>query len=109
MSAIAKRIFSEPEPKSYYWGGTGTHNHVIDALTALLPESGSCNKPRSKNKALDKFRRAMNLYFDLYNNGLANREFMFRKMFGSYPTCASIEAEMDKIIKAACEEQGVAL
>ena len=45
----------------------------IDQLHDLLPFEGACKNPRSSNKALDKFRRAQNVIYDLFNNGLYNR------------------------------------
>ena len=46
---------------------------VIDKLQELVPMSGPCEKRYTKNKALDRFRRANNVIHDIFNNGLINR------------------------------------
>jgi len=46
---------------------------VIDKLQELVPMSGPCEKRYTKNKALDRFRRANNVIHDIFNNGLMNR------------------------------------
>lgn len=45
----------------------------IDSLNERVPMTGSCEKKYTKNKSLDRFRRAQNVIHDLFNNGLMNR------------------------------------
>ena len=45
----------------------------IDALQERVPAFGPCEKKHTKNKSLDRFRRAQNVIHDLFNNGLMNR------------------------------------
>lgn len=46
---------------------------VIDKLNEMIPLSGPCEKKYTKNKKLDRFRRAQNVIHDIFNNGLCNR------------------------------------
>ena len=45
----------------------------IDALHERVPAFGECEKKYTKNKSLDRFRRAQNVVHDIFNNGLMNR------------------------------------
>lgn len=54
---------------------------VIDKLNEMIPLSGPCEKKYTKNKKLDRFRRAQNVIHDIFNNGLINRGREL-KMFG---------------------------
>ena len=45
----------------------------IDALQERVPAFGECEKKYTKNKSLDRFRRAQNVVHDIFNNGLMNR------------------------------------
>lgn len=47
--------------------------NVIDQLNERVPLSGPCEKKYTKNKKLDRFRRAQNVIHDIFNNGLCNR------------------------------------
>ena len=100
----------------------GDVKYIIDELSALVPMQGACEFPRSKNKSLDKFRRATNCVYDFFNNGLMNRRYQFIDIFGPAPTmrdfsCFSsvswdqwedrIEPMFRKIIMDAAEEQGI--
>ena len=67
------------------WGVRADLKDVQEKLWDLIPTSGSCESPRSKNKHLDRFRRAANLGYDLFNNGLMNRRSEFKKFFGFVP------------------------
>ena len=42
------------------WGMNQGFSHLNNNLNDLLPLMGRCEFPNSKNKALDKFRRAQN-------------------------------------------------
>ena len=46
---------------------------IMEELQELVPFEGKCEFSQSKNKALDRYRRATNLIHDLFNNGLGNR------------------------------------
>lgn len=106
------------------WGIRADLKDYQEQLWDLIPTSGRCEFPNSKNKALDKFRRAANLTYDLFNNGLMNRRAEFRKFFGFVPIPApryqghmsrerwdDIELRMEEVITplllAAAQEQGI--
>lgn len=63
-----------------FWNSNSDIQHVAEDLLALLPARGAALEPR-KNKALERFRRATNCYYDLYNNGLCNRRAEFYRLF----------------------------
>ena len=42
-------------------------------MQELVPAFGECEKKYTKNKSLDRFRRAQNVVHDIFNNGLGNR------------------------------------
>lgn len=108
-----------------YWNHSGKHQDKVDALQALVPAEGPVKG--SKNKALERFRKAVNCYYDLYNNGLCNRAASFAKIFKVAPSdygvgytarCLRVarfgptlyeivEKRMDEIIEAAVAEQGL--
>jgi hypothetical protein len=104
-----------------YWNHKGKHEELAQKLQALIPIEGEVAQPR-KNKKLEKFRKAVNCYYDLYNNGLCNRASSFAKVFGipardyrlrnSYrydnSLYADTEVVMDKIVWEAAVEQGFA-
>lgn len=109
-----------------YWNHTGTHQELAVKLQSMIPFSGKVEDFR-KNKKLEKFRKAVNCYYDLYNNGLGNRARSFAKIIGipagqyKYDRyarqaygCAfadvlytKTEAVMDEIILDAAREQGL--
>ena len=109
-----------------YWENKGRYQAKADSLKDLVPFFGSATNAKTSNKQLEKFRKASNCYYDLYNNGLCNvaREFstVFRipgvpreikQNYGRYDmiskaTADAIEAKMDEIILAAAKEQGIA-
>ena len=107
--------------KLTYWNSKGKYQCVADQLQALVPAEGSVNEPR-KNPKLELFRKAVNCYYDLYNNGLCNRARQFASVFGiasgqfrySNWKFTSVlydltEHAMNRIIKEAAEEQGIEL
>lgn len=47
--------------------------NIIDQLHERVPLVGRCEKYQTKNKHLDRFRRAQNVIHDIFNNGLMNR------------------------------------
>jgi hypothetical protein len=108
-----------------YWDHTGKYEAVVEALNGLIPSVGEVVNPR-KNRQLEKFRKASNCYYDLYNNGLMNHAAAFAKVFripssqykmGSrfsaykpmfeYHFYEMVEEEMDKIVIAAAVEQKI--
>ena len=109
-----------------YWDSKGQYQAKANALRDLLPFFGPVPKGNTVNKQLEKFRKASNCYYDLYNNGLCNRAREFSTVFripgvpreikqnyGRYDmiskaTADAIEARMDEIILAAAKEQGIA-
>ena len=104
------------------WGINNGFTHLVDQLNELLPAQGKCEKPRTANKNLEKFRRAQNAVYDLFNNGLGNRRGLFVNIFGWAPTQRStwdasrmvwahwedrVEEDFTPIILAAAKEQGL--
>lgn len=51
-----------------YWNSKGRFQDKITALQALIPDTGVVKSPY-KNKALERFRKASNAYYRLYNDG----------------------------------------
>ena len=104
------------------WGFNQGFSHLNNNLNDLLPLEGRCEFPNSKNKALDKFRRAQNAAYDLFNNGLGNKRALFKSIFGwsvgvrdtSYATKMQwsmwedrVEEVLTPIMLEAAKEQGV--
>ena len=104
------------------WGVNSGFEGLRDKLNELIPLEGKCELSRSKNKHLDKFRRAQNAAYDLFNNGLCNKRGLFVQIFGDAPTQKSVyyftkvsweqwedrvEKILTPIILAAAKEQGV--
>ena len=95
---------------------------MCDKLTELLPFEGRCEFQKTNNKHLEKFRRAQNAAYDLFNNGLCNKSRLFRDIYGwsvgyrdtSYANRMTwshwenrVEEVLTPIIIAAAIEQGV--
>ena len=104
------------------WGVNVGFKHLSDKLNELLPFEGRCEFPNSKNKNLEKFRRAQNAAYDLFNNGLGNKRSLFKNIYGwsvgPKDTCYAskmtlshwedmVEKVLTPIIIAAAKEQGV--
>ena len=104
-----------------YWNNNGKHKAFVQKVQDLIPSSGEVTNAK-KNPALEKFRKAQNVYYDVYNNGLCNRAAQFKGVFGfasgqyklayKYGSFAQnlynrMEAAMDDIINAAAIEQGI--
>ena len=64
-----------------YWNNNGLNELLGKQLQEMIPAEGSVVNPR-KNPKLERFRKAQNCYYDLYNNGLCNRKSEFRTVFG---------------------------
>lgn len=104
------------------WGVNSGYETVREQLNELIPLEGACENSRTKNKALDKFRRAQNAAYDLFNNGLCNKRGLFKQIYGFAPTMRDtdnasrmqwshwedrVEEVLTPIIIAAALEQGV--
>jgi hypothetical protein len=107
-----------------YWNSNGTHQALANELMKLVPASGEIKG--SKNKALDRFRKASNAYYDIFNNGGCNRGRSIGKFFEGVMFYIQhyhrfnfgrvnwdrihmiTEPKMDAIILAAAAEQGIA-
>ena len=114
------------------WGVNSGFESLRDKLNDLIPAAGKVANPMSKNKHLEKFRKAQNAAYDFFNNGLCNKRGLFVSIFAqneSYyidkwniPTQSSfryftkdswdmwednIEKIFTPIMLAAAKEQGV--
>ena len=63
------------------WGVNSGFESLRDKLNELIPAAGRCENPMSKNKHLEKFRRAQNAAYDFFNNGLCNKRSLFVSIF----------------------------
>ena len=101
------------------WGVRNDVKHLVDPLNDLLPAMGMV-KNANKNKWLEKFRKAQNVSYDIFNNGLCNKKNEFRKIFGfTYSKTHEwnktqwfyveeiMETHFTPIIQNAIKEQGV--
>jgi len=106
-----------------YWEEKGIYQTLAEELQALLPTFGEVDKGKTTNKALERFRKAQNCYYDLYNNGLCNRAREFSTVFRisgvsreirqnygynylvSSATEEAIDKKMDELIMNAYAEQ----
>ena len=48
-----------------FWNNDSDLQDIADQLVLMVPDMGPVEQPR-KNKALERFRRASNCYYDLY-------------------------------------------
>lgn len=100
-----------------YWNHKGRFETMAAAVQELVPDEGAVPNVH-KNRALEKFRKAVNCYYDLYNNGLCNRAQSFNQLFGIASSnyrvgngrfglgiYEEVEAKMDKIVLDAYAEQ----
>lgn len=57
------------------WGCTPEAKVLAEKLSNLdaFPLQGECELKYTKNRHLDRFRRAQNVVYDIFNNGLCNR------------------------------------
>ena len=132
IDSYGNEIFEQQELFTNNWGVHSGFERLRDELNKLIPASGQCENPRSKNKHLEKFRKAQNAAYDFFNNGLCNKRPLFVSIFAeneSYyidkwniPTQSSfryfnndswdmwednIEKIFTPIMLAAAKEQGV--
>ena len=102
------------------WGIHEGFKTAVDRLNNLLPIEGRVEYSQSKNKNLEKFRKAQNAMYDLFNNGLCNKKNECRKIFGfTYSKTHEwnktqwfyveeiMETHFTPIIQNAIKEQGV--
>ena len=114
------------------WGVNSGFARLRDELNNLIPAAGKVANPMSKNKHLEKFRKAQNAAYDFFNNGLCNKRGLFVSIFAenenhyidkwNIPTMNSfryftkdswnmwednIEKIFTPIMLAAAKEQGV--
>ena len=68
-------------PKNASWGCTEVTKELAVKLTELIPLQGSVENPR-KNRHLEKFRKAQNVVYDVFNNGLCNRGSEINRVLG---------------------------
>lgn len=104
-----------------YWNKNGKYQNAVDVLNKLIPTEGPVSS-LLKNPHLEKFRKASNCYYDLYNNDLNNRAREFASVFGIRSSDHRhngknihfkfgevlfhlVEVEMDKLVLAAANEQ----
>ena len=122
IDSYGNEIWEQEEMFTNSWGVNSGFKHLQEKLDELLPMMGRCEFPNSKNKHLDKFRRAQNAAYDLFNNGLGNKRSLFNKIYGwsvgPKDTCYAtkmnwshwedrVEEVLTPIIIAAAKEQGV--
>jgi hypothetical protein len=106
-----------------YWNSAGRYQEQADLLVALIPAIGEVYDAQGANKHLDTFRRAVNCYYDLYNNGLCNKAREFSTLFKiagvpkeikarrwmdgmlNSDTRERIEDKMSQFVLAAMQEQ----
>ena len=133
IDSYGNEIFEQQELFTNSWGVHSGFERLRDELNKLIPASGKCENSRSKNKHLEKFRKAQNATYDFFNNGLCNKRGLFVSIFAeneSYwidrwniPTMNSfryftrdswdfwedrIEKILTPIILRAAKEQGLA-
>jgi hypothetical protein len=63
-----------------YWNGKGEQQEIAEKVCKLIPTEGECDASFPK---LERLRKIVQAYYDLYNNGGRNRSKEIRKYFGS--------------------------
>tara|TARA_A100001388_G_scaffold108654_1_gene79721 strand:+ start:635 stop:1030 length:396 start_codon:yes stop_codon:yes gene_type:complete len=123
MTFMAESVYSGNAQGNLFkssWGVNPGFKHLQEKLDDLIPLQGRVPHSRSKNKALEKFRVASNLTYDLFNNGLGNRRNQFGSFFGWAPYTRGgmtnsqfeeaerkLEPVITRIIIDAAKEQGI--
>ena len=132
IDSYGNEIFEQQELFTNNWGVHSGFERLRDELNKLIPAAGKCENSRSKNKHLEKFRKAQNAVYDFFNNGLCNKRGLFVSIFAenendyidkwNIPTQKSfryftndswnmwedqIEKIFTPIILAAAKEQGI--
>lgn len=101
---------------SNYWNSNGKYQELGDKLMELIPDIDEVENPED-NPKLERFRKLVNAYYDLYNNGGGNENRRASYYFpqavsfaknDDWDSCYEItEPIMDEAILEASEEQGV--
>ena len=120
IDSYGNEIWEQDELFTNSWGVNSGFKHLQEKLDELIPFEGRCENPMSKNKHLEKFRRAQNAAYDLFNNGLWNKKALFKNIYGVAPSVPSwttkemwnqwsdrVEEVLTPIIIAAAKEQGI--
>jgi hypothetical protein len=105
-----------------YWYRSGKYQQLSEALQTRIPMQGEIEN-KDENPKLEEYRRVSNQYYDLFNNGLHNQPYHFKRRFGVTVVEArsilrvggilecdilrTIEASVDKYILEAAAEQGL--
>ena len=117
-------------PKNASWGCTTETKQLAEGLTSLStwPSAGEV-EDKKNNPAMEKFRKAQNVVYDIFNNGLGNRARQCRfalngltksdlalpEYYGSQGYWPGnwdqveelVEEKFTPIVMAAAEEQGL--
>ena len=110
--------------KNINWGCTPETDELRNKLSELdnFPLQGECDLKFTKNRALERFRKAQNVVYDIFNNGLMNRGKQLKILglkkydmplpdqycIGNWDRIEEIvEEKFTPIIMAAAEEQGL--
>ena len=64
-----------------FWDNNHPLQAVADQLQNRIPVSGEV-EDAAANPALEEFRKGMNLYYEIFNNGCMNRSDGSKKYFG---------------------------
>lgn len=105
--------------KNSYWEENSRYQAQMNYLQTLIPDVGRIDG--KTNTKLEKLRRAINCYYDLYNNGLCNHTRSFRDVFGVAPSLYRgarkweynetlydvVEQKMDVLVLEAADEQNI--
>lgn len=100
-----------------FWASTHELSPLYQRLWRRVPNHGSVEHPRGRNRQLERLRIASNAYYDIFNNGGENRPGEIARYFGPgiRGLCRAqrwnliherIEARMASYVLAAAHEQG---
>jgi hypothetical protein len=65
-----------------YWNSEGTYQAQYEELIKLVPREGEIKKGMCKHVfSLERFRKACNSYYDVFNNGGGNRDASTSRFF----------------------------
>ena len=81
IDSYGNEIFEQQELFTNSWGVHSGFERLRDELNKLIPAAGKCEFSQSKNKHLEKFRKAQNAAYDFFNNGLCNKRGLFVSIF----------------------------
>ena len=105
-----------------YWYRRGKYQQLAEALQTRIPMDGEVPN-KDLNPKLEEYRKVANQYYDLFNNGLHNQPYHFKRRFGVTVVEArsilrvggilecdilrKIESSVDNFILEAAREQGL--